>query len=430
MIKVLVVDDNKDNRMTIKLLLEDFKDILLLEAENGKKAIDITTPIMPDIIFMDIMMPIMDGIEATKEIRKFDKKVLIVALSALSDDEHQSQMLKAGAEDYITEPINDELFAVRMNNYLSIIEHRRSRDRMDGAINLFSKTVHSKKTTFFVEDEVGLIEFWEYAAEKSTDGAVSDAIRAIYNIGLTLLMTNKNFTIVVEEDDSTLYFSIVAIKVFTPQQIRDIFAKEGSQVTLAIKNNEISISTPKNEPLQHNIIQKDRIILDDSDTKILRMEHTDKLSAINFAKDLDPDVLDKLEKLESNEEVLDSLIYEYETKKECDTLVKIADELTTISGDLDLLYEFHNINYALRKLNAIIRDAATEDIDETKRKKLAMFIRNTFEDLVNWRKTVFVYKSTDDIHYLDSSLLNSCLQVELLLKNMQVDDEDNDIELF
>lgn len=97
MIKVLVVDDNKDNRMTIKLLLEDFEEILLIEAEDGKKAVEITAPIMPDLIFMDIMMPVMDGVEATKEIRKFDKKVLIVALSALSDDNHQSKMLKAGA---------------------------------------------------------------------------------------------------------------------------------------------------------------------------------------------------------------------------------------------------------------------------------------------------------------------------------------------
>lgn len=429
MIKVLVVDDNKDNRMTIKLLLEDFEEILLIEAEDGKKAVEITAPIMPDLIFMDIMMPVMDGIEATKEIRKFDKKVLIVALSALSDDDHQSKMLKAGAEDYITKPINDELFAVRMNNYLSVIERRRSRGRMDGAVNLFSKTVHSKKTSFFVEDEVGLIEFWEYAGEKSADSNISDAIRAVYNIGLNLLVTNKNFTIVVEEDDYTLYFTIVAIKVFTPQHIRDIFAKESAHVTLAIRNNEISISTPKDEPSQQ-IVKKEKIILDDSDTKILRMEHTDKLSAINFARDLDPDVLDKLDKLEGNEEILDSLIYDYETKKEYDVLEKIADELTIISGDLDLLYEFHNINYALRKLNAIIRDIPKESLDETKSKKLAMFLRNTFEDFVNWRKTIFVYKNTDDIHYLDSSLLNSCLQVELLLKNMQMEDEDNDIELF
>ncbi len=429
MIKVLVVDDNKDNRMTIKLLLEDFEEILLIEAEDGKKAIEITAPIVPDIIFMDIMMPIMDGIEATQEIRKFDKKVLIVALSALSDDEHQSQMLKAGAEDYITKPINDELFAVRMNNYLSIIEHRRSRGRMDGAVNLFSKTVHSKKTSFFVEDEVGLIEFWEYAAEKSADSNISDAIRAVYNIGLNLLVTNKNFTIVVEEDDSTLYFSIVAIKVFTPQHIRDIFSKEGTHVTLAIRNNEISISTPKGEPLQ-SIVKKEKIILDDSDTKILRMEHTDKLSAADFTSDLDSDMLDKLDKLESNEEILDNLIYEYETKREHAVLAKIADELAIISRELELLYEFYNLNYALGKLNTIIRDIPKESLDETKSKKLAIFLRNMFEDFVNWRETIFVYKNTDDIHYLDSSLLSSCLQVELLLKNMQTGDEDNDIELF
>ena len=73
MIKVLVVDDNKDNRMTIKLLLEDFEEILLIEAEDGKKAVEITAPIMPDLIFMDIMMPVMDGLTATKAIRALNR---------------------------------------------------------------------------------------------------------------------------------------------------------------------------------------------------------------------------------------------------------------------------------------------------------------------------------------------------------------------
>lgn len=433
MIKTLIVDDNKDNRTAMKLLLDDFEDLLLVEAEDGKKAVEITKHVMPDIIFMDIMMPVMDGIEATKEIRTFDKKVLIIALSALSDDEHQSLMLKAGAEDYVSKPVNEELFSARMKNYLSIIEHRRVRDRMDGAVNLFSQSIYSKRVGFFVENEAGLIEFWEYAADRSESGDVSDAIRAIYNIGLTLLDTNKNFNIIVEEDDEKIYFTIVAVKIFTPQHIRDILAKEGPRVTLAIRNNEISVSSPKESARQAKEVdvEQNKIELDEGDAKILRMSHSEKTSAAEFAADLDPDVIDKLDKLEGNEETLDSLIYDFETKLEIETLPKIAIEITKFADELELLYEFHNIGYALKKLGAIINEISQEDIDGAKSKKLSMLLRNTFEDLVNWRKTIFVYKNTDDIHYLDSSLLNSCLQIELALKNAKIEEENcDDMELF
>lgn len=145
MIKVLTVDDNKDNRLALRLLLEEYDELSIFEAENGKKAVETVKVASPDIILMDIMMPVMDGIEATEEIRKIDKNVMIIAMSALSDDEHKIQMLKAGAEDYITKPINEELFKARMNNYISILEHRRARERERGAINLFQKTSTSKR---------------------------------------------------------------------------------------------------------------------------------------------------------------------------------------------------------------------------------------------------------------------------------------------
>jgi len=86
---VLIVDDNPDNRMTIQLLLEEFDDINALEAQDGQEAIDMCKNEQFDIVFMDIMMPNVDGIIATKIIKSFDKKVMILALSALDDEESQ-----------------------------------------------------------------------------------------------------------------------------------------------------------------------------------------------------------------------------------------------------------------------------------------------------------------------------------------------------
>ncbi len=145
MIKVLTVDDNKDNRLTLRLLLDEYEGISIFEADNGKKGVESVKIASPDIIFMDIMMPIMDGIEAVRQIREFNTTSIIVAVSVLGDDEHKNEMLKAGAEDYITKPINEELFKARMKNYISIVEFRRTKARMNGAVNLFSKEVYHKK---------------------------------------------------------------------------------------------------------------------------------------------------------------------------------------------------------------------------------------------------------------------------------------------
>lgn len=428
MIKVLTVDDNKDNRLALRLLLEEYDELSIFEADNGKKAVETVKVASPDIILMDIMMPVMDGIEATKEIRKIDKNVMIIAMSALSDDEHKIEMLKAGAEDYITKPINEELFKARMNNYISILEHRRARERERGAINLFSKDIYLKKTVFPIEDESGLAEFWEQEMPLSKNDNLCDAIRATYNAGLYLLKTNKNFQIISEENDDAVFFSIVGLKNFVAQDIRDIFAKENTIVTLAVKSDEISISIPKALTLPQ-MVAKEKMILDESDEKILRMTHVDKISANKFAAELAPDIMDKLEKLEDNEDKLDMLIYELETKGDFSILAALAGEINIYADAIDSLYEFKNLAYALSTLAKFIASIKEDALEAKKKEKLCLILRSILADLTNWRKTIFIDRATEDIHYLDSSLLSSCLQVELIFKDAKIE-EDDELELF
>ncbi|MGE4398889.1 MAG: PleD family two-component system response regulator [Campylobacterales bacterium] len=428
MIKVLTVDDNKDNRLTLRLLLDEYDGISIFEADNGKKGVESVKIASPDIIFMDIMMPIMDGIEAVKQIREFDTTSIIVAVSVLGDDEHKNEMLKAGAEDYITKPINEELFKARMKNYISIVEFRRTKARMNGAVNLFSKEVYHKKTAFIIKDEAGLAEFWDSQMPLSENDNLCDTVRAIYNTGLHLLRTNREFQIIAEENDDTSFFSLVGLRNFAAQDVRDTFAKENPLASLVIKSDEISISLPKQLTLSQ-IVEKEKISLDESDKQILRMTHTEKISAKAFAAELEPDIMDKLERLEANEETLDALVYEFETKTEMDILAKIAEEIGVYATEIDALYEFKNLSYALLSLATFLKNI-DNNAEDRKKQKLAIIIRSIFDDLTNWRKTVFVTQSTEDIHYLDSSLLSSCLQVELIFKDATLEESEDDLELF
>ena len=115
MYKILIVDDEKEIRKAIAIYLDN-KDYQIIEASDGKKAVDISDSENIDLILMDIMMPIMDGVEATKIIRE-KSNVPIIFLSAKSEDEDKINGLDIGADDYITKPFNpDELIArVRSN---------------------------------------------------------------------------------------------------------------------------------------------------------------------------------------------------------------------------------------------------------------------------------------------------------------------------
>ena len=113
--KVLIVDDDMRNVFALSGLFED-KEMTVLEAENGKEALkkleenpDI------DIILMDIMMPVMDGYEAMKCIRKMDKflKTPIIALTAKAMPEDRGKCIDAGASDYLAKPVKeDRLFSM------------------------------------------------------------------------------------------------------------------------------------------------------------------------------------------------------------------------------------------------------------------------------------------------------------------------------
>ena len=77
---ILVVDDNEDNRIALEILLERFVDLKIFSAQNGQEAVDLCQKEPMDIVFMDIMMPEMDGIEATKKIREFDRSTMMLSL--------------------------------------------------------------------------------------------------------------------------------------------------------------------------------------------------------------------------------------------------------------------------------------------------------------------------------------------------------------
>lgn len=103
-IQIAIVDDHQIVRDGIRILLEDEPGVeVICEAENGKEAVKLfeTKDADIDIVVMDITMPEMDGIQATKIIKDKHPDVKVLALTMLSEDQHIRKMIKAGASGYI-----------------------------------------------------------------------------------------------------------------------------------------------------------------------------------------------------------------------------------------------------------------------------------------------------------------------------------------
>ena len=106
-IKVMVVDDHPLVRHGIRTVFEAYGDILLVaEAENGKEAIEIYEKHLPDIVLMDMMMPILDGAEATSHLTRRWPDAKIIALTSFNDNDLIKNSLKAGAVSYLLKDVS------------------------------------------------------------------------------------------------------------------------------------------------------------------------------------------------------------------------------------------------------------------------------------------------------------------------------------
>jgi len=116
--KILVVDDTEFNRDLVVQLLEEDYDMVI--AENGEEALTVTEQERPDLILMDLGMPVMDGWEATRRLKADAelKSIPVIAVTshAMVGDEIEAR--KAGCDDYLPKPIDDELLMKKIKNFL------------------------------------------------------------------------------------------------------------------------------------------------------------------------------------------------------------------------------------------------------------------------------------------------------------------------
>lgn len=115
---ILIVDDTELNIDLLTQLLED--DHNLVVAHDGEEGVAMAIQHLPDLILMDINLPVIDGYEATRRIRTNNalKSIPIIGLSAHAMSTHEQMAKEAGCNDYLTKPINDEELFKKLKEYL------------------------------------------------------------------------------------------------------------------------------------------------------------------------------------------------------------------------------------------------------------------------------------------------------------------------
>lgn len=109
MAKILVVDDSRTSRKILKGILENNGYEIIGEATNGEEGVKLFGELNPDIVTLDITMPVMDGIEALKKIKEINAAAKVIMVTAAGQKNNVVEALKLGAFEFVSKPFEEDI---------------------------------------------------------------------------------------------------------------------------------------------------------------------------------------------------------------------------------------------------------------------------------------------------------------------------------
>lgn len=118
-VSILICDDSILARKNMSGILSTLGCTNVKEVSNGQAAVDAVKESKPDIVFLDIIMPVKDGITATKEIKEISPNTVVVICSSVGTQTHLREAIKAGAKDFIQKPVEANMVKQVIDHILS-----------------------------------------------------------------------------------------------------------------------------------------------------------------------------------------------------------------------------------------------------------------------------------------------------------------------
>jgi signal transduction histidine kinase len=190
--RILVVDDSKENRLLLVKLLEPIG-FEVREAENGLEAITLWENWQPHLIWIDTRMPVMDGLEVTRQIRVKESQIsvsdrsnhstIIIALTASAFEERRGEILAAGSDDFVRKPFQEQLIFEKIAQYLGVRYVYEDVPSLPIAFNKRPYSVGQTPDSFFLSKLAQMPQTWvvqlHNAASEVNEDLVSELIEQI-----------------------------------------------------------------------------------------------------------------------------------------------------------------------------------------------------------------------------------------------------------
>lgn len=429
---ILIVDDNDLNVELILQLAESYEkekgsSINILTAINGQEAVDICNKEDVDIIFMDLMMPVMDGSEATKIIKKQHPKIMIIVVSALGDEAQQKEMLLNGAEDYIIKPLVASVFKKRLHNYIQLFQNRNHISSTPKARNLFTSKVYNYHMNFNIESEEHLAEFWEAMLIRldfqHKIEYISDFVRFMFGLGTIQIQHKFKFTIIIEEDLNNFYFTVDNIKLIGCERVEGLINKHFNNAVYECNDNNLtfllekrSVETISIEPVTTAQITE-TVKVDVPET----VTHVEKVERIQTY-----DIIDEEDLLNFEEYMIkiNSIVLLMENSNlDNEEIEEMCNYLDLIASILSVPNDTYVIANSLNELTASISE--NMDYFNENSSMLFEFTRAFINDLSFWKTKIF-YEGAPSVDFLNDSITTNANMLNALLKPEDSSDESID----
>jgi len=468
-LRLLIADDNEDNRLVLRATCRNLKFFEIQDAVDGVEAVEITESWRPHIILMDIMMPRMDGYEASKIIKERYPQTVIIAVTAVIDSRVEEKMSAIGVDIYIHKPIDRDLIRFKLRSVASSF-HLKLGSFKDKAkktvLNPFNSDIPSYKTIFDIVDAEAMMEFGMWLFDRYngkirvTSSRFDKVIELFYKLMSIGSKNGEVMTIIVEESYEEFYITMKFEQAITlEQKILDMLSAFGTEVIVQenifcarlskpiekeadaqdlSQQMQIKINSSENINIQHtnesaNESVREVRVIESNEKEFLHQSFVHKTSAQDYVQEIG-DILDEVLELSSIDEEWKEGLSMIERDPSENNFIHFVDVvLNAYVRVINNLFEFTALAYALTSLGAFIKDnTKTLSEDASKTKTMIMLFEHLGEDLTLWREHIFVLQDTADIHYLDSSFFSSCMQIESIIGNKDVsaDDDEDEMEFF
>lgn len=463
-IKLLIVDDVEDNRLVLRAICRKLKNFEIREASDGLNAIEAVKEWLPDIILMDIMMPNMDGYEASKIIKASYPNTVIIVVTAVSDLNMQKNMDAIGVDTYLHKPIDKELILFKLESISTSLLLKKGELKTlskKEAFNPFNSDIRSFKTIFDIVDADSMMDFgmwlFDQCAKKDVFACsrLDLIVELFYKLMRQEIKNSHKSNIVVEESYEEIYITMkLKGELHLEPRMREIV--EAFQSDFIIQENVVYAKIKKQLDViemvevihedKKNIQEKlplttktegknlkDVHTITDRDKELLRRSFSTKTVAADYISDIGGDIMDEILDLASVDEEWKEKLSLFEEKPTNQNLNNFADSVLGVyAHTINSLLEFTALSYALTSLGVFLKEKA--DVitkDAAKTKTIVLLLENLGHDLVSWRKHIFELQDTQDIHYLDSSFFSSCMQIEGIINNKEIScGDDDEMEFF